>query len=80
VCRIAQEKRIIMKFYMAIDQYGKHYDGLTHPRKELTEKIGCKHVDKMYVDTTSGKSYHTGYVIGGYWLSIYEVIPMRKDF
>jgi hypothetical protein len=61
---------------MAIDQYGKHYDGLKNPRKELSEILGCKHVDKMYIDSKDG-TYHVGYIIAGYWLEIYEVIPMR---
>ena len=64
--------------YMAIDQYGEHFHGLVHPRKELCERLGCKHVDKMFVDGKDGGTYHVGYVIGGHWLNVYEVIPMRK--
>jgi hypothetical protein len=68
------------KQYMAIDQYGNTYHGLTHPRKDLMEKLYCKHVSKMYIDSKDGsKTYQTGYVIGSYWLNIYEVIPMRKE-
>ena len=68
-----------MKHYMAIDQYGKTYHGLKHPRKELMERLCNQHCSKMYVDTTNGKSYHVGYVIGDHWLNIYEVIPWRKE-
>lgn len=47
-------------------------------RKKLLEKIGAKRADKMYVDGTDGKIYHIGYVIKGYWLTLYEVRPYRK--
>ena len=66
------------KTYMAIDQYGQTYHGLKHPRKELIERIGSKHVDKMYVDGKDGGTYFTGYVIGGLWLNLYEVSPIKK--
>ena len=26
-----------------------------------------------------GKVYHTGYVIGGLWLNVYEITPMMKE-
>jgi hypothetical protein len=65
------------KQYMAIDQYGHTYHGLTHPRKDLCERIGRQHVSKMYIDGKDGKTYHGGYVIGGLWLSVCEVTPMR---
>lgn len=64
--------------FMAIDQYGHHYDGLKDPRKDLLNRLGKKHVEKMYRDDKDGKSYHVGYIVGGLWLSVYEVIPMRK--
>lgn len=64
--------------FMAIDQYGKTYHGLKNPRKDLLDLFGRKHADKMYCDGKDGKSYHIGYIIGGFWLSVYEVIPMRK--
>lgn len=68
-----------MKMYMAIDQHGQHYHGLKKPRKELCEILDRQHVEKMYMDTEDGKTYHCGYIIGGLWLSIYEVIPMAKE-
>lgn len=66
------------KMYMAIDQYGTTYHGLKHPRKDLLERLGYASAKKMYVDK-DGKTYHTGYVIGGAWLDVYEVKPMRKE-
>jgi hypothetical protein len=48
--------------YMGIDQYGQTYHGLTHPRKDLIEKIGGGAVSKMYRDTETGVE-HIGYVL-----------------
>jgi hypothetical protein len=59
--------------YMAVDQYGQTYHGLTRPRRDLCDRLGRKHVDKMYIDTKAGESRHCGYIIGGLWLSVYEV-------
>lgn len=63
---------------MAIDQYGQAYHGLERPRRDLLNKLGYKHADKMYVDSKDGNTYHTGYIIGGLWLDIYKVEPFRK--
>lgn len=65
------------KQYMAINQYGDTYHGLEHPRKDLCEKLGSTHAEKMYVDTKDGDTYHVGYVIAGEWLRLYEVKPFR---
>jgi hypothetical protein len=62
-----------MKTYMAIDQYGCTYHGLTHPRKDLMERLGRKRAAKMYVDTKAGEARHCGYIIAGCWLRLYEV-------
>jgi len=60
--------------YLGIDQHGQHYKMKEYPRKELLEQLGRKHADKMYVDkVTTGKSEHIGYVIGGLWITVYEV-------
>ena len=67
------------KHYMAIDQYGNTFHSLLHPRKDLCMKIGCSHVSKMFVDTKDGNARHTGYVISGHWLSVYEVKPINSD-
>lgn len=67
------------KQYIAIDQYGQTWHNLEHPRKDLMKQIGCSHAEKMYIDGEDGKVYHTGYVIGGLWLNVYEIQPMRKE-
>lgn len=62
---------------MAIDQYGHAHHGLgPHPRKALLDRLGRKHASKMYVDRKDGTSRHSGWVIGGLWLSVYEVTPI----
>ncbi len=61
--------------FMAIDQYGQMIHGLKNPRKDLCERLGRKHVDKMYCDKGNGSSVQTGYVIGGLWLTIYKIEP-----
>lgn len=67
------------KCYIAIDQYGQTWENLEHPRKDLMEKIGCRHAEKMYIDGDNGKRYHVGYVIGGLWLNVYEIKPMMLE-
>jgi len=70
-----------MKNYMAIDQHGQTFHDLgQYPRKELLNRLDRKHADKMYVDgKKDGKSYTTGYVIAGLWLSLYRVEPMGRS-
>jgi hypothetical protein len=61
--------------YMAIDQNGQTFHNLgAYPRKALMERLCAKHCSKMYV----GDGIHTGYVIAGLWLSVYEVRPMHE--
>ena len=67
-----------MKYFMAIDQHGQHFDALKHPRKDLFSRLGRKHAARMYVDGKDGKAYHAGYIIAGLWLSVFSVTPMRK--
>lgn len=67
-----------MKSFMAIDQYGQTFHGLTNPRKDLCERLCRQHASKMYVDQKAGPPVHIGYVIAGLWLTVYEVIPMRR--
>jgi hypothetical protein len=64
--------------YMGIDQYGQTYHGLTHPRRDLLERLGRQKANKMYVDTTQGDARHVGYVIAGLWITIYRVLPWKK--
>ncbi len=70
-----------MEWTMARDQYGNTYHDLgKYPRKALLDRLGFKHADKMYRDNLlTKKSHHTGYVIGGYWLSIYKVFEWKKE-
>jgi len=63
------------KQYMAIDQYGNTFHGLTYPRKELCERLYCKHASMMRQEP-DGK--HVGYVIAGHWLRLYKVEPFAK--
>ena len=67
-----------MKNYMAIDQYGQTFHSLgPHPRKALMKQLDCKHVAKMYNSDKDG-DYHAGWIIGGRWLTVCEVIPMKN--
>ena len=59
--------------YLGIDQYGQRFKIDKHPRKELLDYLGYKSAQKMFVDTKSGASKHVGYVIGGHWITVYEV-------
>ncbi len=64
-------------YHMGIDQYGETYHGLTYPRKDLLKMFDRKHADKMYRDTTEG-TRHTGYIIAGRWIELFEVKPWRR--
>ena len=59
--------------YIGIDQYNTWYRIDKHPRKELLEKLGATHADKMYIDTKQKKTKHTGYIINKLWIDVYEV-------
>jgi hypothetical protein len=49
-----------------------------HPRKELLEKLGRSHAEKIYVNSKDGeKTFHVGYVIAQRWWSLY--IPYEKE-
>ena len=68
-----------MRDTMAIDQYGDTHHSLgQHPRKALLDKLDRKHADKMYVDKMDGTVRHTGYVISGLWLTLYNVEAWEK--
>lgn len=69
-----------MKNHMAIDQYGNTYHALgRHPRKTLMERLGRKRAEPMYRDKKDGRTVRVGWVIGGRWLSVYEVKPMEEE-
>lgn len=59
--------------YIGIDQFGNQYLLGKHPRKELIDRIGVKHVDKMYRDGKAGNAEFIGYVLGNYWVVLYKV-------
>ena len=61
--------------YMAVDQHGQTYHGLTHPRKDLLARLGRGHASKMYRDCKDGIACHCGYVIAGRWLEVFAVVP-----
>lgn len=64
--------------YLAIDQYGQHFNIKKSPRKELLEQLGATHAEKMYVDTKNGEAKHIGYIINGLWLTVYTVSDWSK--
>ena len=64
---------------MGIDQYGDTYHNLgKHARKELLERLGRCSATKMYVGKIDGGSSHIGYIIGGRWITLYNVTPWEK--
>ena len=64
--------------YMAVNQYGDTEHGLRHPRKDLLERGGRRHANKMYVGGGRARGRHCGYVIAGMWWSVYEVKPINS--
>ena len=69
-----------MKAYMAIGGYcGTLHLGYTkHPRKELIEKCGHGgRISKQYTEMKDGSYFHSGYVIGNAWYTLYEVKPFN---
>ena len=72
------KERDKMTQYMARDQYGNTVHGLTHPRKELLDRFGRQHADKIYRDKADGSTVHVGYIVAGHWYSLYEVTPFEK--
>ena len=61
--------------YIAIAQYGQTYHIKKHPRNTLLNLFGRKHASKMYRDKKDGTAQHVGYVIAGFWLSVYKLEP-----
>jgi hypothetical protein len=59
--------------YIAENQFGEVRWIKKHPRKELIEHCGIKHVNKMYVDDNEGVSHHVGYVIGSNWWTVFKL-------
>lgn len=65
--------------FMAIDQYGQTYHGLVKPRRDLLTRLGGKHASRMFRDKKDGRTVHVGWIIGGLWLTVYEVTPMELE-
>jgi hypothetical protein len=68
--------------FMAVDQYGQTFHGLERPRRDLLRRLGRKHAAKMYRDRPvkggARPVIHVGYVIGGLWLTLFEVKPWER--
>jgi hypothetical protein len=64
--------------FIGIDQYGNYYKIDKNPRKELLEKFGVKHAEKMYVDTKDRKIRHCGYIISRHWIEVYIVSVWKE--
>ena len=66
--------------YMATDQHGNTYHMYNEksPRKWLLHHFGRKNAQKMYVDGKDGKAIHTGYIIAGHWLSVFQVFGFKE--
>lgn len=71
---------------MAIDQHGHTEHGLgAHPRQALLSRLCRKGARKMYCDYrnpsdpegTYPHTRHTGYIIGGRWLTLYNVTAWK---
>lgn len=68
------------KQYLAIEQHGHMIRLKTqHPRKELMELFGRTNADKMYIDNHDGTARHVGYVIGGHWITLYQLRPWQEE-
>ena len=63
---------------IGFDQYGNVYYIKKYPRKELMEQLNYKSANKMYVDTKDGKVKHKGYVVGHYWIEIYNICEWKQ--
>ncbi len=67
------------KNYMGVDQYsGTYHDLGQYPRKELLARLDRKRCAKIYYDSKTGETIHTGYVVAGLWISLFEIKPMRR--
>ena len=65
---------------MGRDQFGRTYHDLgRYPRKALCDRLGRKHVSRVYVDKENGPPKHVGYVIGRCWIALYQVTPWERE-
>lgn len=59
-----------------IDQYGQPVWAKT--LKELKDKAGPGAVNKQYVDTRDGRTFHNGYVIGQRWFTAFRPVEIEQ--
>jgi hypothetical protein len=64
--------------YIGIDQHGQTFRNLRHPRKDLCNLLGRKHIQKMYVDAPNGEARHIGYVVSGLWITVYALTQLDE--
>lgn len=68
------------KLLLYMDQFGNHF--YARSVKELRQQIGRggSRISRLYQDRKDGSVVHTGYVIGGHWLMMFEPveIPIRN--
>ena len=63
-----------MKTMIALGHFGTRISLKgEHPRKELMEALGAKHVDKIYLDTAEGGIKHVGYIVAKEWFTLYNI-------
>lgn len=68
-----------MNKMIAMDQYGGiHWIKGEHPGKELMEKFGTKHMERIYQDKKDGSVVSVGYKISGLWLTLFRIEPYEK--
>ena len=50
-----------------------------HPRKELLNKLGESHAEKIYRDKKDGQTVHVGYIVRGEWYTFYNLTPWEVE-
>jgi len=61
------------QFRLFVDQYGNQFGAKTV--RELRQQVGGR-CSKMYRDSKDGTTWHTGYVIGQHWLTMYAPVKI----
>ena len=65
--------------YAVSDQYGHCIKfNAKFPRKWLLNYFSRKHAERMFVTTSDGKDKHVGWVIAGYWLTVYHLSDLTN--
>jgi hypothetical protein len=65
--------------WLAVDQYGSHlYLIGNFPRKALLTRTGCRSARKVYRDKLDGRTIHVGYIVGGQWFDLFELLPFER--